>query len=616
MKKDLKAYVGVDIGTSSIAAVALGLVIGVGLGLAPRCCVAEESFSVPLEVDVSAVRPGQVLFELPDRLRVSVREAGKDPALRDYDARFGNYLNFPMPDGTCPVLEAELPKEPRTVEYKDLSRRLPTGFRVGFPLSLLAASPKKHAVRVEFARTGLRIFADGRLMDEELLVAAPKWIAGAGLPPAPAPAAVPDATPIAGPVQYWTAGGFNTWVGDVVVRTWRGRLHVFFLRDRRHHHSKGGTGGHAFAHISSADLRTWVEHPDATTIDRYWLTYGTGTAFEMGGKLCLSYGFHSTRYVPVEKTTEPRMLKGLAETGVMPHVRFEGTDLIPLGTSWSESEDGVHFRPSGIVSHTTQNPGIENLPDGRLRLTTGYGGDTGAKGCWVSDGMTGWRADTAKPVLSGDCPCPFSWNGWSYLLQGFWGFARGKAGEALVPAQGSDVYDGLAVPMVAPWRDASGAESRRLLVGWIHAPGGLWAGWMVFRELVQRPDGSLGTKWVPEMPLPTPPVAKRCRGDFRLDFGTADGKRTYRFAVNAKKGEASVVEVRADGKTRPVSVLAATSQNTVTGIRGLDGEYDVRYVLHYDRKADATLLDAEIAGNRTLIVAIPRRLGVIMAARD
>ena len=102
----------------------------------PAC--AADGFSVSVEVDATALREGQVLYELPGRLKVSVREAGRDVALRDYDQWFGNYLNFPRPDGSCPVVEAVLPNEPREIEYKDLSRRLPPVCRVGFPLSLLA----------------------------------------------------------------------------------------------------------------------------------------------------------------------------------------------------------------------------------------------------------------------------------------------------------------------------------------------------------------------------------------------------------------------------------------------------------------------------------------------
>ena len=36
-------------------------------------------------------------------------------------------------------------------------------------------------------------------------------------------------------------------------------------------------------------------------------------------------------------------------------------------------------------------------------------------------------------------------------------------------------------------------------------------------------------------------------------------------------------------------------------MRGLDKPYTVRIIEHYDRKMNATLIDAEIAGERTII---------------
>ena len=39
----------------------------------------------------------------------------------------------------------------------------------------------------------------------------------------------------------------------------------------------------------------------------------------------------------------------------------------------------------------------------------------------------------------------------------------------------------------------------------------------------------------------------------------------------------------------------------IGGVRGLDADYEVKVVAYYDAKADATLFDAEVAGQRTLI---------------
>jgi len=131
---------------------------------------------------------------------------------------------------------------------------------------------------------------------------------------------VKDVRPIARSVQYWTPGDHNAWVGDVALGFHKGRFHVFYLYDRRHHASKAGAAGHCFAHISSADLVHWDEHPHAVPIENWWETLGTGTPFEYDGKLYLAYGLHTSRC-----TKDPKY---------------------PIGATYAVSEDGIHFTKS------------------------------------------------------------------------------------------------------------------------------------------------------------------------------------------------------------------------------------------------------------------------------
>lgn len=568
---------------------------------------ANDGFSLSAKVELSAPR-AETLYEYPGLLRLVLRQAGADQALRDYDEKRGNYLNFPLADGSVPVLEAEL-------------RAATNLYRVGVPLAYLKRPDGLHDLRVVLAKTRLRLLVDGAALDEDYLISLPAVTGGVGrvFSPrlkdvafaAPAPAGAdgrePDVREIKEPVQYWTGNGFNTWVGDVVCCRWRDRLHLFYLLDRRHHASKHGQGGHIFAHISSSDLVRWFEHPTVVPIENTWMTAGTGTPFEWNGKLCLSYGIHSTRMVPREKTTEPAMLAAFEKTGEMSPVRFAGTNLVPLGASWAESEDGIRFSHSGIVCHTTQNPGISVQKDGSLRLVTGYWDDTGAKGVFTSKDLLHWRQTGEKPILEGDCPCDFTWNGYHYLLQGFNGYARAKGAAPLALDRASDIYDGLSVPMVAAW-----GENRRLLIGWQHYPQGHWGGWLVFRELVQREDGSLGTKWVKEISPPTPAQTWRVKGGerFELKLARSDGRYPQAFTVDPKTSSAFLSVTLENGEIHRCWTLPRLGIAPVTGIRGLNADYCVRAVLHYDRKADATLLDAEIAGNRTFVTSIPGRYAI------
>ena len=84
-------------------------------------------------------------------------------------------------------------------------------------------------------------------------------------------------------------------MGDVSPDVHYGRLHVFYPFDRRHHKSMQGTGEHDYAHLSLDDLVHWTGHPIALPLDEWWTSQGTGTPFVKGGRLCLSYGLHTSR---------------------------------------------------------------------------------------------------------------------------------------------------------------------------------------------------------------------------------------------------------------------------------------------------------------------------------
>ena len=324
--------------------------------------------------------------------------------------------------------------------------------------------------------------------------------------------------------QYWRPHDWNAYVGDVVCTTFRDRLHVFYLYDRRHHRSKGGdpakpekygAGGHFFAHISTADLVHWTEEPDAVPLTEWWQTVGTGTPFVKDGKLCLAFAWHTERI----KNAEDK----------------------PRGATWAESEDGVHFRLSNVYFHETRNPTVYNRPDGRFGMIVGYGKENG--GMYVSDDLLKW-SEVDKDIPSrGDCPCYFEWNGHHYLLQGFRHYCRSETGLKgswrSCDAEAGDLYDKgrLNVPMVATWKG-----NRRFLIGWIGFPVEWWGGWLCFRELKQRPDGSLYTQWIPELPKPGRLVVNAC-GSRTVEYLDPDGRYLLRDTETRNGCHVDIVKV-------------------------------------------------------------------------
>lgn len=588
--------------------------------------VLRDGFTVTLKVDFDGVKGVEPLYEAGP-LRLGFRMAGKDATLARYDAAHGNYLNFPMKDGSCPVIEA-------TICAK--------GGRVGIPLGLLKRADGVHDVTVNLSPVHFSILVDGEMDDdmptggphpvawpekarERILSARVKTVDFASPARGDALPAMPDRRAIEGSAQYWTPPSFNAWVGDVAVGVWKDRFHVFYLYDRRHHGSGGGVGRHYFAHLSSADLSHWEEHPLVTPIENWWECVGTGTPFAYNGKLCLAYGLHT------ERTTSADQWVQNHQDELPPEKRGDGNftfaDLpkwIPCGGTYAESEDGIHFRKTGVYITHDRNPTVFNRADGRLGIGTADGQ------LWVStDGKPGhWAKDGACSPAGGDCPAPFVWGDREYLLQGFIWMAsrpRGGAWENWT-ASGDDVYEGLGVPMVAPWMG-----DRRILVGWLNHVHG-WGGWMVFRELVRFPDGKLGTKWLGETPprgkVSTFEVADVSR-PFVLRFAAQNGGEDVEFRIDPtatraqftfpKKGESGV-----RAKTA-AEILAARPEEgrfakfdlngdfawkcgpvAIGKIRGLDRPFAVKLAQYFDVKSNATIFDVEIAGTRTLVT---RRAG-------
>ena len=584
----------------------------------------KEGWTITFSFNADGLDCGTRLFSIPGVMRAEFRLAGVSQSKRDLDDRFGNYLNFPTADGTFPVIEATIPGQST----------------IGVPLGCLKKPSGAHVVTIcrgvdanwfmtvdeGYDEDGLRAKEWRWPVDAKAAVVSDRVKELVVRTPAIPRAVLPDSRPIERPIQFWTPDGHNTWVGDVVVGVYRGRFHVFYLLDRRHHASKGGTGGHYFAHISSPDLAHWFEHPPAVTIDEWWQTLGTGTPFVYDGKFCIAYGLHTTRFMKAEETTEPFLkeyFRKHGETGVFDFGSIPG---YPLGGAYAESEDGVHFTRVNKLIHSAQNPTVYNRLDGRLGFVNSYGG---IHGMYVSDDKPwGWKLEDDKIPIRGDCPCAFEWNGHHYLIQGFTKMAYnpdGKPGHWTNWTQtGDDVYDGLCVPMVAPWKG-----NRRIIAGWIAHPLG-WGGWLAFHELVQYPDGKLGSKWLDEIPAPGDVFTFEGRPGECLARRFKGGADILEFSVDAANARAQFANVRADGSVPRMNTNAereragsneamrklngppgSADEYAIERIRGLDRPYKVRLCVYYDRKSNVTLFDAEIAGQRTMVCRRPGRFSPV-----
>ena len=320
-------------------------------------------------------------------------------------------------------------------------------------------------------------------------------------------------------MQYWTPRGHNQWMGDVMFGDLRSfepeRIHLYYLIDRRHGSSKFSSGGHFIAHMSSSDLVHWEHHPLALELDE-WNTIATGRPFVCDGKIIMAHGYHTDRIFPSADvfTIKPDE-KGDYSPRVFPTAgKFLNGDpekgKYPMGSTFAESTDGIHFQKANVLMHECQNPSIvpEEGGNGYLMLA-GYG----VLGLWRSDDLFHWTEIDHnilpywQPPLhcSEECQCYFEWNGWHYIVAGrtgfwmskkqtgpYWEGKDGKNTGVITPRW--NLNEGLWVPMVAEFKN-----NRRILAGFLTGPDFEWGGYLVFRELIQMADGSLGLKWPDEM---------------------------------------------------------------------------------------------------------------------
>lgn len=625
-----------------------------------------DGFTLQLLLDLNGKPEAEQLLQIPGVMTLELRNSGDNPDLSGWDWS-QNYRNYKFADGSCPVLEAEL--FVTSEEHPDWK-----SLRVGFPLSRLDNPQGQHEIQLHFTGVSWQIYVDGKRMDENFPFGYPVWNENAEcklqspriqqavfhVPNLDLKKLQPRERQFKN-VQYFTPAGHNTWVGDVVPFFHDGRYHIFYLYDRRNHTSKFGQGGHYYEHLSSTDLIHWTEHPTALELSDQSQSFGTGTVLYFNDTYILTYGIHSTRIVPYEKTALPiqwNYLEKHGKSGIFPADELQA---VPAGSTYAVSKDGIHFEPSGILMHPCENPSTYVMPDGSLMLLAGYG----AKGTWVSDRLGNWvcknpdfpLCDQAAPMRnSTECQNYFTWNGYHYIiagLSGFWFSSDGQPESYVdLALDGEDIYDGLGVPMVAPF-----TGNRRIMAGWLAGNG--YGGHLILREMVQHQDGRLGLRWLEEaMPQCSEPeiLAESISSEellagkkfdqlpdksFMLTMTIDPGenapeklavrftgrnlKTNVEFQLQPRAGRAQIEkfdnqdfasavptarEIVAElAKPEDYSFSRLDSEYlhfkatnfAIEKIRNLDEPFELRFFVYRQPKINGSLLDVEIAGIRTMI---------------
>lgn len=454
--------------------------------------------------------------------------------------------------------------------------------------------------------------------------------------------------------DFYFPYGWNTNVGDVMTFSHNGTYHLMYLIDRRHHGSRNGNGAHYICHLTTDNLIDWYEHEPITEITAPWMSYGTGTMLYHNGQYIMSYGHHTGRY----QGGRPIMdIRHDAEQKILYATPFDdifAAGGLPQGGACSVSSDGIHFTPANVLYHMGQNPSAYANDEGGITVYADALGECVWKGSSI-DGPFRKAENTVNymgvsPTLNtAECPAFFSWNGYKYLLVGFSGYYRTLSPDSdeYVDAvlRDESIYDGLAVPMVAEL-----PGNRRVIAGWIQCFLG-WGSVLMQRELLQEEGGKLGLRWLPEI-TPEPTGDNLMAGNEQFTAAVCfdrdasylletviDPGNASKMALNLSDGEQACV-IQFDFAAKRVTVNDApidgfgeaipsvrekvlnpepprktywdipdTPQRacnyTLTDIQGIDRPFTFKLMIRRSSRIISTVLDAEIAGHRTLISMRP-----------
>ncbi|WP_197027660.1 hypothetical protein [Prevotella sp. 10(H)] len=597
-----------------------------------------EGFTVRFNVDLQKFEGQQNILDIPGVMSVRLRRANPQDRNRQ------NYPAFKMEDGSLPVLEATLilhrpDKEPKEQKME-----------IGFPLAMLKNIYGKHEVILSFNGPHWTMYVDGELVDSDFPIGYPEWgtksawsfnhafVENAEIfMPAIKPERDMSKKHAERPqVQYWTPTGHNSWVGDVATLFHNGRFHVFYLYDRRHHSSKFGCGGHYFEHLSTTDFKTWTEHEPATPIDEQWETFGTGTPFVVGDKLCVSYGLHTSRIYPDEKTMYPALKDYFEKNNKTGFFDYNSFPLVPSGATYSVSQNGISdFKKSKRIIHYSENPTIYTDADGKLTMLASFR----SKGMWQSESVDGgWYCINKDFPPGGDCTFYFRWGNYDYIIGGFvdlWSkpIAAANTEYKSIKALGEDFYNGFNVPAISEITDG-----RFLMSAWLPVRG--WGGPLLIHEMIQYPNGRIGTKWMNELVPETGEAVKvtdKLESSMFYDVASESFMLSFDVVPNKeKKGKFAVSFLPQEGDNKGCEFqlrlddLVAQYSNAsfegysgaekslrnggnpqearnyaIENLIGVDKPFSVRMVVKYTDKLGGVLIDSEIAGQRTMITYRP-----------
>ncbi len=295
-------------------------------------------------------------------------------------------------------------------------------------------------------------------------------------------------------MQYFKPPG-DHFAGDCMPFFHDGVFRLYYLLDEGHHQALGGLGGHQWAQASTGDLVNWEHHPLALPLDREWEgSICTGSVLFHEG---VYYAFYATRRRDWKQ-----------------HLNMATS---PDGISYTKANGTLASPPSGYSPYHFRDPmAFRDIEDGSFHLLVtaelepfAVPGRGGCLAHLVSKDLQEWRQ--VEPLLipglpgAPECPDYFSWNGWYYLVFSNEGVARYRMSRHPYGPWLKPLVEALDGPAARVMKTAAYGAERRIGAAWIGTRRGNldrgdfeFGGNILLREIVQVPDGTLETCFLPE----------------------------------------------------------------------------------------------------------------------
>ena len=439
-------------------------------------------------------------------------------------------------------------------------------------------------------------------------------------------------------MQYFKPQGDHLFAGDPMPFFHDGTFHLYYLLDEDHHAARDRLGGHQWAHASSSDLMRWTHHPLAIALTQEWEgSICTGSTLYDGGAF---YSFYAVRM----RDRSQHLSLATSRDGIHYHkVGPHPFASPPRGYDPQHYRDPFVFRDGrpGLY-HMLVTARLENYP---------VANRGGCLAHLVSSDLATWDA-RAPFFISGlpdvpECPDYFCWNGWYYLIFSHGGathyrMSRDPFGPWRRPIV--DTFDGEAARV---FKTAAFTGGRRIGVAYIGTRKGnkdtgrlQFGGQVVFREIVQQDDGTLGTTFPPEMiphtggAAPLAPVALtanvtvetrrvRLQAQEGLEVAMLEGlPQNARLRITVTpEGDAALVglSLRGSGHLEsgyelrflPMERRVELLDQAITAVEGLSTTFEVDIILQGDlidvcinRRRCLINRCSELAGDRLFLFAL------------